>query len=285
VPGHLAVDVDPGAFRIGPMTVHPIYDCIAVLAPAYFTKPDGSATNWSDHGHDLDADGLIRVPVGCFLVRHGDRLILFDTGVSDLGVGNDMFEGSPQLMNGLAALGVAPADIDTVIVSHLHVDHIGWLSSNGAPTFPNASVRAGGADWQRFAIDAKPGPRSNRIRAVESQFEPISSEGAAIAPGIDVIATPGHTPGHISTVLSHGTERLIILGDALHCPAQLTEIEWEFVADVDKPLARQTRAALIREAEQPGTTLLPCHFPGIQAARLIPASAGNRSWQLTGPTA
>ena len=82
-------------------------------------------------------------------------------------------------------------------------------------------------------------------------------------------------------MLSSGTERLIVLGDALHCPAQLTESEWQFFFDVDVELAVRTRQALVREAEVAGTTLLPCHFPGMQAARLLPAH-GTRQWVLSG---
>ena len=93
--------------------------------------------------------------------------------------------------------------------------------------------------------------------------------------------TPGHTPGHMSTVISSGTERLIVLGDALHCPAQLTELEWEFVYDVDAALARQTRAALVQEASVPNTALLPCHFPGMQAARLLPVNNAAPQWVIS----
>jgi hypothetical protein len=85
----------------------------------------------------------------------------------------------------------------------------------------------------------------------------------------------------MSTVISSGGERLIVLGDSLHCPAQLTNTEWEFVFDVDPTLARTTREALVREAEQPGTTLLPCHFPAMQSARLLPATAGPATWVLS----
>ena len=80
-------------------------------------------------------------------------------------------------------------------------------------------------------------------------------------------------------VLSSGDQRMIVLGDVLHCPAQLTHSEWEFFWDVDKDLAVRTREAMLREAEAPGTALLPAHFPGMQAGRLV-AAAGTRRWVL-----
>lgn len=102
-----------------------------------------------------------------------------------------------------------------------------------------------------------------------------------LLPVVTTRSTPGHTPGHTSTVISSGDERLIVLGDALHCPAQLTESEWQFVYDVDPDLAVRTRQGLLHEAETPGTTLLPCHFPEMQAARLVPAQ-GRTRWVLSG---
>lgn len=86
------------------------------------------------------------------------------------------------------------------------------------------------------------------------------------------------------SLVASGTERLIVLGDALHCPAQLTETEWQFVFDVDAELAVRTRQALLRDAEEPGTVLLPCHFPGMQAARLMTAN-GLRRWVVGEPSA
>ena len=80
------------------------------------------------------------------------------------------------------------------------------------------------------------------------------------------------------TSLRLDAKHAIVLGDALHCPAQLTELEWEFLYDVDAALARKTRAALVEEASQPNTALLPCHFADMQAARLLPAGDAAPQW-------
>ena len=163
-------------------------------------------------------------------------------------------------------------------MSHLHTDHCGWLDSDGAPTFPNATIHIGAADWQWYVEDAKGGHRrAERLRSVQERVRLIDVDGMSIAPGITTRATPGHTPGHTSVVISSGTDRMIVLGDALHCPAQLTNTEWEFFYDVDRALAVRTRQQLLRDAEEPGTSVLPCHFPGMQAARLVPAT-GERKW-------
>ena len=260
--------------RVGDLIVQPIFDGTAVLAAGLWTGSD-----WTAHRHLLRDDDTMVVPVGAFLVRVGEHLLLLDAGVGE--VQDELFDGG-RLLQSLAAVGVQPGDIGTVVISHLHSDHMGWLEHDGAATFANATVHIGAADWAYF-VDGHGGSarRAARLRSIESHVELIERDGTSILPGITTRATPGHTPGHTSTVISSGDERLIVLGDALHCPAQLTESEWQFFYDVDAELGVRTRQALLHEAETAGTSLLPCHFPGMQAARLVPAH-GQRHWVLSG---
>ena len=258
--------------RIGEISVEPIYDGTAVLEPDMFLSSD-----WTDHQHLLD-DGQLVLPVGAFLVRSGDRLGLLDAGVGD--VQDDMFDGG-QLLQSLRAAGITPEQIDTLIVSHLHPDHIGWLQVDGEPTFANATVHIGAADWEFFVDNLGGGRRrAASLQSVEEHVELVDGDGVTLMPGITSFMTPGHTPGHMSSIVSSGRERMIVLGDALHCPAQLTESEWEFVYDTDRDLARRTRATLIEEAGVEGTSLLPCHFPDMQAARLVPVADAAPQWVL-----
>jgi glyoxylase-like metal-dependent hydrolase (beta-lactamase superfamily II) len=261
--------------RVGDIAIEAAHDGTALLRSEMWVGSD-----WTEHRHLLDDDGAMVVPVGAFVVRTGDRLVLLDAGVGD--IHDEMFDGG-ALLDSLRELDVAPDDIDTVVVSHLHGDHMGWLERDGAPVFANATVHIGAADWGHFVERAKGGRRrATRLRAIEDHVELVDRDGVTIAPGITTRLTPGHTPGHLSTVIASRDERMIVLGDALHCPAQLTNTEWEFISDVDPALARATRAALVQEAERPGTHLLPCHFPGMQSARLVPASAGAQTWVLGG---
>lgn len=268
------------ALRVGALTVQPFQDGVAILEPSMFTRAgDDAPADWSAHADLLDADGRLVVPVGAFVVRSGDVTVLLDAGIGP--TDDPMFSGS-ELLTNLAAGGVHPDDIDVVVVSHCHTDHTGWLSTpDGRPTFGRATIRIGAADW-RFFVDEVGGGRRRaaRLRAVEERVELIDRDGTVVAPGITTRATPGHTPGHTSTVLSSGGERLIVLGDAIHCPAQLTETEWQFFYDVDRDQASRTRAELLREANEPATALLPMHFPAMRAARLLPAQAGPKVWSL-----
>lgn len=260
--------------RVGDISIEPVYDGTAILQ-----QTDWAGSDWTEHRHLLDDDGRVVVPVGAFLVRTSDRLVLLDAGVGE--THDEMFDGG-ELLASLRGLGAEPGDVDTVIVSHLHSDHMGWLERDGEPVFANATVHIGAADWDHFVVQALGGRRrAARLQAIESRVELVDRDGATLAPGMTTRLTPGHTPGHLSTVISSGDERMIVLGDSLHCPAQLTHTEWEFVYDVDPALARTTREALVREAEHPGTSLLPCHFPGMQSARLVPATAGTPTWLLS----
>lgn len=255
--------------------MQPILDAVAILEPAMFTLPDGSASEWGPHNHLLTDDCQMRVPVGAFVVRTAGRTILFDAGVGE--TDDPMFEGAALLEN-LVALGIDRAEIDTIVISHLHSDHMGWLERADQITFPNATIRIGAADWNHFFVQGFGGRRrARRLGVIESRVELIDQDGETIAPGITTRATPEHTPGHTSSVISSNGERLIVLGDALHCPAQLTETEWQFLYDTDKNLASRTRASLLREAEDPKTALLPCHFPGMKASRLVEVN-GIKQW-------
>ncbi len=262
---------------VGSLRVVAVFDGTARLNASMFTTPDEAASDWSDYPDHVDAAGDFVVPVGGYLVRTGGRTVLLDAGIGD--VTDEMFVGG-ELLRSLAGLGVAPGDIDTVFISHLHSDHMGWLEHNGAPTFANATVHIGAADWAYFVDDVGGGRRrATRLRTVESHVSLIDADGVTIAPGITTRMTPGHTPGHMSAVISDSGERLIMLGDIVHCPAQLTEIEWQFLYDVDRTLAARTRATMLHEADDPHTSLLPCHFPDMRAARLIAAS-GERRWSV-----
>ncbi len=265
------------SLHVGSMAIQPIYDGTALLTPAMFTS-QGGPSDWTGHKHLLDARSEMLVPVGCFVVRTAGEIVLIDAGAGK--VRDEMFDCGAMLTN-LRVEGIEPHDVTRIIVTHLHRDHCGWLEHDGEITFPNATIHVGEADWNHYARDARGGrSRAAKLQVVEERVELIDRDAMTLLPGVTTRATPGHTPGHTSVILSSGHERMIVLGDALHCAAQLTEVEWEFVFDADPALARRTRAALVAEADDPNTSLLPCHFPGMVAARLLPAN-GQRQWVLS----
>ena len=166
--------------------------------------------------------------------------------------------------------------------THLHLDHCGGLvGADGGAAFENAVLWIGRADWERFVMDRE-GSMTDAVRAVlqdrfrQGRVELLEGD-RAIASGVTALATPGHTPGHYSVVVSAGTERLFILGDAVTCPAQLVESEWHALSDVDPHLAARTRESLFRELESRGGVATGCHFPGLEFGRVVRGTAG-RTW-------
>jgi glyoxylase-like metal-dependent hydrolase (beta-lactamase superfamily II) len=183
----------------------------------------------------------------------------------------------PELPAVLEAAGVAAAEVDVVLLSHLHFDHTGWNTTevNGRPepVFPNARHLVQQAEWDHWTADDE-SKRATRFDAVLGPLEdaalldlvdgerPITSE-------LTAIPTPGHTPGHMSFVLASGGERAYLLGDVAHHPVQLSEPTWSPDADVDPRLSAETREALFARIEREDALIASGHFPfpGIGRAR------------------
>ena len=252
--------------RIGEIDVTPLSDGHFNMPPAYF----GDAADFEPHKELLNDEGNLVVPIGCFLVKTGDRTVLVDAGLGELDLGPIGRGG--DLLGQLEAAGVTLGDIDTVLCTHLHADHAGWLTKDGEPTFPNATLRFGEGDWEQFVVDGSEAPNvkaSVQLLADRGRVEVIDADGAAVAPGITARMAPGHTMGHVVLILSSGDERAVLLGDAVTCPVQLEEPDWSAMSDVDKALAARTREALYAELEGTDTQMVGAHFPGLQFGRVM----------------
>jgi glyoxylase-like metal-dependent hydrolase (beta-lactamase superfamily II) len=266
--------------RIGDITIHPLTDGTFRASPAYFgdhVRPEG-------HEHlFLPRDGMAWLPIGCFLVRTGDRTVLVDAGL-----GPALDEAGPrrllvggQLLLGLRAIGVAPADITDVVCTHLHTDHCGWLfDTDAAPVFTQAVIWFGTGDWDHFvegegdlADHIRRGLVSTRERGERVR---LVGQDTTIAPGVSLIMTPGHTPGHLCVVVSSAGQRALLLGDAVICPVQLDEPSWRSMGDVDPELAQRVRDRLFRELEDDRTIGVGAHFPELEFGRVL--TGQGRRW-------
>ena len=180
------------------------------------------------------------------------------------------------MLDNLQALGVAADDVTDVVFTHLHFDHTGWATVDGAPVFRSATYRCDAADWAHFVPSDERATR--KLSPIESQLETWDGDGTLL-PGVDVRRAPGHTPGSAVLVLSSGDARAVLLGDAVHCPVELVDDEWATIGDVDPDLAKRTRVALARELEASGTPAAAAHFPGLEFGRLLPGE-GKRAWSF-----
>jgi glyoxylase-like metal-dependent hydrolase (beta-lactamase superfamily II) len=261
--------------KIGDLVVEPVFDGVMKAQATAFKGT--TEEQWAPHRRFLGADGMLEFALGGFLVRApGDRVVLVDAGIGNrsgpaLG-GSGSFTGG-ELLNSLAAYHVRPEDVTDVVFTHLHFDHVGWASQDGALVFPNATYRCHTHDWQHF----RDNERVQAILApIEARLTTWDSSGP-LAPGLDTMNAPGHTPGSTIIVLSSGNARGLLLGDVVHCPVELLDDEWAGLGDVDPDLAKRTRNALAREIEGTDTPVAAAHFPGMVFGRLLSAS-GRRSW-------
>lgn len=277
--------------RIGNIEVEPLYDGVGAIAAVDFFKRM-PAEAWADHAEYLTEDGTWEFPIGGYLVGAGDRLVLIDTGLGPRA--RSIMHGG-QLLKSLALLGVTPDDVTDVLFTHLHTDHIGWAWHHGEATFRSATYRCHADDWNYFvggpgaselAMDAWPAPGFSDesvawidiLHGIADRLEMWSTE-ETLFDGIDLVMAPGHTPGSTLVVLSSGAERGIIVGDAVHCPAQLTNTDWGAFGDVDPRAAAAARERLARELEGTPHYVAGPHFPGLRFGRVI-ASAGQRRWRI-----
>jgi glyoxylase-like metal-dependent hydrolase (beta-lactamase superfamily II) len=267
--------------RVGDIVIEPVLDGVARMEASAAYRGMGTDVlganeeDWSPHLDLLDADGMLEMAFGGFLLRVGERVILVDTGLGDVEQGP--LQGGRFLIE-LAALGVRPEQVTDVLLTHLHFDHVGWSTHHGEVVFQNATYRCDLRDWEHF-VGPEPGA-TEKLLPLTGQLEPWDASGPLL-PGIDTMSAPGHTPGSTILIVSSGTDRAMLLGDVVHCPVQLIEDEWGGLGDVDPELARRTRVALARELEGSDIPVAAAHFPGMQFGRLLTGS-GKRSWILSG---
>jgi glyoxylase-like metal-dependent hydrolase (beta-lactamase superfamily II) len=257
--------------RVGELEMVPLSDGTVTLPAEFWVNFD-----WPAHRDLLAADGLLHLPIGCFLVRTDERTVLLDAGIGPMD--NQLGRGG-DLPAELARVGVRPEDIDLVVCTHLHLDHAGWLVHEGRPFFPNATVRYGAGDWELFVEQAHPKDHirnSMTLLRDAGRLEPIEGDMVSLAPGLTARHTPGHTMGHYALVVSSGDERALLLGDAVECPIQLEEPDFWAMSDVDPALAKRTREALWQEVEGTRDVVAAAHFPGLEFGRVLQGQ--GRRW-------
>lgn len=259
----------------------------SVSAAALF--PTGTPELWDTHRELFDADGKLLLTLGSFLIRTAGRNVLVDLGFGPHSVEFPAADGvfrSGGLLTSLDRAGLRADDVDVVFYTHLHIDHTGWTVSDSGATFAKAQHMTGVGElsyWRDLEDPALAavGPGA-ALPALLERAEEVA-DGSTLAPGVTVVATPGHTPGHCSLVISSGPDRAVLLGDVLHCPAQLTDNDVSMVFDVDPDLARRTRDRIAAEYENDQQTVMAQgHFTESVFGRIMVGTA-SRTWSSAAP--
>lgn len=235
------------------MTAHLLIDCEGTFATLRQAFPQ------------ISSDAEWWVPVQAPLVQAGDTTVLVDSGAGPK-PRSFLADAGAQLLAELAVHGVEPQDVDVVVNTHLHIDHVGW---NGS--FPNARYIVHEDDWNFFTSAASllERPHLHEKIVTVGEVERVSGE-TEIADGVRVQPAPGHTPGHMIV----RTGEFAIVGDLLAHELQAQDPELVFANDVDSAQAAETRRRVIAELAAEGTPVLSGHLRGV--GRFVPAGKGFR---------
>lgn len=215
-----------------------------------------------------EEDALVSAIQGLVL-QTPEHTILVDTCI-----GNDkprrMMGRRPLQTDFRQRLSAAIAnDIDRVVCTHLHVDHVGWNTclegDQWVPTFPTARYLIGRKEFEAYRAESD----SEEQRIMADSIAPIFDAGLVdlvetdhvICPQVRLHETPGHTPGHVSVAIESQGKRALITGDFIHHPTQLAYPSWCTPFDFDRELATATRHAMLEELERDRTLVFGTHFP------------------------
>ncbi len=212
--------------------------------------------------------GRVLLAVQAFLVRTPDHVILVDTCVGNHKTAPNFPDwhqrDDDRFLAGLTAAGIGPDQVDYVLCTHLHVDHVGWntrlLDGRWVPTFANARYLLPKADEAYYRENAQSMYAESILPVIEAGQAEFVEGAHAIGDYVTLMPTPGHTEGHVSVMVRDGAAEALITGDAIHSAAQCWHPEWHFKFDQDPERAVASRRSLLEAASETDRRVLGTHF-------------------------
>ena len=259
------------AWQIGGVKISRVVE-MEVTGGSRFILPDATRDaclgyRWM-YPHFMDDAGNLVMSIHALVVDTGARRIVVDTCI-----GNDKDRDIPtwshlqtSFLADLEAAGYPRESIDTVLCTHLHVDHVGWntmlVEGEWRPTFPNARYLVGETEW-RYWDD-----RTTSAQVLADSVRPVIDAGLVDFVPVDhqvcdevwLEPTPGHTPGHVSVRISSGDADALITGDCIHHPCQMTRTDWCSSADTDQAQGQKTRESLLERMVDTDVLVIGTHF-------------------------
>lgn len=275
---------------IGEFTVHSViehvapYIAAAEMLPSATPEALAAHMDWMAPAHFDPASGYLIMAFQSFVLQTPRHTILIDTCV-----GEDKERNNPGFhmkkwpwMDNLHALGLTPADIDIVMCSHLHPDHVGWNTrlqdGRWVPTFPNAQYVFARDEYQYWEEQNAQG--AERVGMVfHDSVLPVMEAGQAILvdsdhaveDGVWLEPTPGHSPGHVIVNVESQGKRGALIGDLMHHPVQVPHPDWSTCFCWDKEMSAASRTRFVDHHADAGTLVLPIHFAGSTAGQIVDA--------------
>jgi glyoxylase-like metal-dependent hydrolase (beta-lactamase superfamily II) len=267
-----------------------ILSFIDMVPPPYDPEgffPDVERSRWQPYEADHLENGNLQLYYGCFALRSSGQTILVDTG---MGPGPHPTRGNltGSLVPLLREQGIGPEDVNVVVHTHLHPDHVGWnvTLEDGRPkaTFPKARYLVPRKDWGYFTqedvLASAAHVRDNVVPLQDLGAMDIIDEEHTITSEITTLPTPGHTPGHLNVLITSGGEKGVLVGDLLHSKVQVQEPGWCSRADIDKATGQRSREEMLDRIEREEILVAAGHFKPDEHFGRVVRIQGRRYWQV-----
>jgi glyoxylase-like metal-dependent hydrolase (beta-lactamase superfamily II) len=274
----------PGVYRyrLGAYQLTALYDGIWYLPiDDKFIRNAGGETVNAALAAAFLPPRVLPVSFTALLVNTGAKLVLIDTGTA-----GQIADTAGVMLDNLKAAGVAPADIDTIVISHFHPDHIdGIKTKDGARVFANAEIFVPEPEWTFWMDDGNMSRATGAVHRyflnVRRIFKDIAKDvrrfkpGAEVAPGIVSIPAFGHTPGHTAFSIHSGNQSLLAMSDTVRNPYLFVRHpDWQPIFDMDGPLAVKARRAMLERAAAERMLVEAYHFPFPACGHIFKSGAG-----------
>ncbi|MFD5425415.1 MBL fold metallo-hydrolase [Streptomyces sp. NPDC127084] len=281
-----ALPTPTAAWTVGDVTVLRIDETLLPPSTGPWLLPDATAEvvtgqDWL-RPHFADREGILHIDSHSFAFTVGGLRVLVDTGI-----GNGKERANPawhdlntDYLQRLTTAGFPPESVDLVILTHLHADHVGWNTREAdgewVPTFPHARYVTSRTEREFWAGYDMEEARKQMFRDSVTPIEQaglldlvdVPTEGAEIAPGLRLLPTPGHTPGHVAVELTSQGETALITGDCIHHPVQLAHPAIGACVDIDPQQSEASRRELLAALADTDVLVLGTHFAPPSAGRV-----------------